>query len=544
MWAVLALVGAGMVAMVALHMRVRRHKAMDVSAAAFLLKLVDTRQPKFRWSLSAPLASALFWLRMTMLFALLLAVLTVALPALWLTQDSRSMGVWVIVDQSYSMSGRARGGGTLIEAARAEARAAIEAGFAHRRDGVQTCAFVWALGQKLSPVVEGTGRDPILADLDRVVPIPESASFALVGKTLREPARAEKDPACKPTHVVVISDQPDPRLPDAGPGETKSKRPVLLWRQVEADPANVGIAGVAANGGGMWDAGRSGSGQGGLSGVSVSLTPSPGGAPAPKVSLSGPKEGGGRYEARIEPGDSYAGDDRVAFDYVPPHSGAVDWRLAGDGAARLHLRQSAGPEAVAVESASAARAGRRRTLLVGAGYSGAPVEIGLFVNHPLLEAVNLDVFEQAGPAPAPQAVAADPGFRPLIQDKAGRVLVAVRESPKAVYVPGIPGAMSGAGVNDPKTRAAAVLFFNALRWLDDQPSRIEPDYLTPEGEVIQGGAREWTPPSGPPTLDPLTELKPVAVEGKEGWSWLWRWFVVAALAAFAAERWLAARREE
>jgi hypothetical protein len=558
----LTLTGAAMIAMIVLHMRVRRHTAMDVSAGAFLLRVADAEQPDHRWSLAAPLASVLFWLRIAALAAVLLALLSALRPQWLAGAPSSALGVWLIVDQSYSMTGRDRSGGVLIDAAKAEGRAAIDASFAKGSDRLHVCMAISGLGRTLSAPRTAFARESAKQALDEIAPLPESANLSLIERARRDLASGAASYGANPggagcaiTHIVVISDQSRKLALKSGQEDARELR--LLWRQVEADPANVGIADVTTTANPL-------SGAGGEVDVKLAVPRDmePGG-----ITVTGPDGAGlaakgavrrqgeaawarfaltqsgrqsGRYEARLEAGGSYVGDDRVGFEASAVRSLAVDWRI-GDarGAERFNLRHAPGPDAVAVVSASdfSRLQGNERALLVGEGFSGVKTEIGLFSDHPVMEAINLDVFERSGPAAAPAALAGDYDFKPVAQDKSGGVLAAVRTAPKAVYIPGLP---SGGAV-EANDRAAAILFFNALRWLTDGGVETTPVYLTPEGEVIQGGAREWIPPVGAPTRDDLAALSPEAFPTAVGR--LWRWLLIVGLALFVAERWLAPRRE-
>jgi hypothetical protein len=182
----LTLTGAAMIAMIVLHMRVRRHTAMDVSAGAFLLKVADAEQPDHRWSLAAPLSSMLFWLRMAALTAILLALLSALRPQWLAGTPAPVLGVWLIVDQSYSMTGRDRSGAALIDAARAEGRAAIDASFARNSDHLHVCMAISGLGRTLSAPRTASARDAALRALDEIAPLPESANLSLIERARRD----------------------------------------------------------------------------------------------------------------------------------------------------------------------------------------------------------------------------------------------------------------------------------------------------------------------------------------------------------------------
>lgn len=532
--AALAVLSAAFVAVIVIYMRRPLFRTVSVSVARFLADLPDPAQSRYRWSLAVPLRSPSFWLQLGVVGLLLAAVV---LESLRVTGMERMrMGVWLLVDTSYSMTVRQEGG-TRLDLARAAAEQVIGRAGAAPSGGGGVCFRVSSFDLRRAERLDSGGADSARAALAGLVPQPAGTSLSAALGAVSAPAPE----GCPITHVVVVSDQPVPAVPsDAGRS--------LIWLDIGRPAGNIGIAAVDAQRdaftGAVWQVTASVQAWGepppdaqasihDPDGRVVGVHPADWSPYGPWRVVFEPGRPG-TYRITLSPSGAYDGDDTAEVEVESGSALQVDWRLPDRQIpARLGWEAGAARPTLKVVN-DPAQAGPEPTLIVGPGYrGGAPSRVDLFADrHPVLAGVNFDVLDGAGMPPARLPA----GFRPIAADTTGNVWVAVREKPRAVFIPGLPSAGS-----TPPDNAAMLVFFNAVRWLlAGEPSAVPVRWRSPAGVVIDSPVDEGNTGGEPRSHGTLDDLVPRPAGDAP--VPLWPYLAAAASLLFAAERIHAAMR--
>jgi hypothetical protein len=523
---------AGLVGLVALYMRLPQFRTVTVSAARFLLDLPEPVTTRWRWSPSMPLRSVSFWLQLGVMALLVAAILLEAWRVTGISQTR--LGVWLLVDSSYSMATR-QGTGNRMDLARAAVEDAIRRAQAQAGKDAP-CFRLSTFNQQRTDHLDDGTADGALALLKGLTPQPVGTNLALPLAALRLPASG----GCAVSHLVVVTDRPAPSVPV---GTDRA----LVWIDIAQPVANVGISAV--------DIQRDPF-SGAVQEVAVSITAT--GTPPDDVrmTVTGPDGSNllerraewspygpwrivfepaksGTYRFALSPSGAYDGDDLAELVVDAGGQPRVDWRLA-DRSLPTRLGWALGTVNPTLKVVNdPALAGPEPTLVVGPGYHRSPAStVALFADrHPILAGVNFDVLDQAGMAAArlPQ------GFTPIAADTAHHVWIAARETPRAAYIPGLPLAGDG-----PVEKASMLLFFNSVRWLmSDGVTSAPARWLTPAGTAIDAATAEGEVGGEPVSAGSLDDLVPRAAT--DGGIPVWPWLVAAAALLFAFERAYAAR---
>jgi hypothetical protein len=545
---------AGLLAgLVALYMARPRFRRRTLSAARFLagLPVRDTR--RLAWSWSAPLAAPAFWLQLLVLALCLAAVAGAAWRATGVAPAR--LGVWLLVDTSHGMTTR-QDGADRMAAARREALSAVEA-VAARAGNAALCFRLSAFDVARRDLLGDADAPAAAAALEDLAPRPAGTDLAVIAAALRAPPAD----GCAVTHAVVVTDRPAPDPAAAVP---------VVWRDVSRPAPNLGLTGIAATRdpltGAVEAVDVTTGAWGGADATPVVAVTGPDGAavavetgPGPDPSARFVPPAPGTYVVTLAPGGAYAGDDRAVVQVPATGRLAVDWRLPdSDWPERLGWAEPGAGEApglrVIADPADAGAGGDGApavpTLVVGGGWRpGARTTVGFFAEgHPLLDMVNLDALERAGPV----AVPLPDGFAPVLLDSRGGALAAVRDDPPAALVPGLPAAVETGGGS--AGAVAATLFFDALRLLVGGSHRpigvavttaggtpvVRPEGEGETGHVPRSRGRIADIAPVPPGAGPVPQAGP-APDGADGRP-LWPWLVLAAAAVLAGERALAAAR--
>lgn len=542
-----ALILIGLVpALIAVHMARPRYRRRALSAWRFLADLPGPERRRSAFALSRPQLGLRFWLQLAVL---LLALAAVLLPGLEIAGGREArLGVWLLVDTSYSMTTR-EGDGTRLDSARGRARAAIARTF--EPDQGVACLRLSSFDLEVRDLATSSSAPVLVEAVERLAARPAGTDLRLARRALTDAA----GPDCPITHLVVVSDRPAPDFGHAEPEPESGADRRLVWLDVGGPTVNHGLADIAA----MRDpfSGR-------IETVTVAAE-SRGGSPEhpPVIMVRGPDgavmetrpvpqsgtglavrftpAGAGDHVVTLAPGGAYDGDDRAVLTIPDAAPLRVDWRLPGRDLPDRLGWDRADPQAAALRvladadanAAGALAADGPPVLVVGPGYGmGEPAPVGLFVDHPIRDLVNLDLLEQTAPAPA--ALSGD--WTAVVADAGGRIWIAARERPRAVRIPGLPA--GGDGTAD---RLAATVFFNAVHWLlRGQAGSFEPSLTTPDGTAIREFDGEGDVSGPARSLGSLDDIVPVPGDAEK--APLWPWLVLAAALVFATERILSLRR--
>lgn len=455
---------AGLIALYIINPPVRRTR---LSVSRFL-SAIPPSPTKGRLRPGRLLVAPLFWLQLLVLTALWLASWVESSP--WTRLGPRNIGLLLVLDTSASMTTQ-QGEETRMQAAQRTASDLIARSILATEGGgwcarISTFDLAW---HELSVV---QSPESALAAIAGVVARPVGTDLDQVHRKLRELAQP-RDPAqppadCPTTDIVVITDRPTPAWVD--PSTTK-------WQDIHQPVTNVGFTAIEPI-------------RNLLTGQVLELqyeitafgTPTA----ATTLTIRGPADF--VYEETITWGEQRVFQNRL----VPPQPGKYSFNLSADGVytyddtAELKI---GAPDPIRLDWQHRDRSAMERlgwqqstdnplvrvidfeqldstdttspTLVLGPGYTAAsPQLIGDFdESSPIIVDLNLDVAEEAGMVGIPQPQ----GFAPVLTDAAGKVWIATRQQPPAVYLPGPPR-----WDDDDISAFSQTAFFNALRLLLDR----------------------------------------------------------------------------
>ncbi len=533
---VLGLLFAGLLAV---HMARPRFLRRRLSSARFFKDLPPPRLAQSRLRLGKPRFTRPFLLQLLVLSLLLAAVLF--MEGSFIRGETRSLGVWVLVDTSASMS-TLQDGLTRMELARQEVGRALER-ISGQDGAVAPCLHLSTFDLERRDFMRAAGGPALRMAVDdrapRALGTDANLVFGLLGL-------AQNDPDCRITHLLVLSDLP-------APDWVFEERDIrIIWRDVGARVENQGITAIRASRNPL---------TGTIRHVDVTVTAY---GPPPRdtrLVVNGPKGNPvpdriadwrgrtwtcgfavpepGLYQLRLLPGGAYTYDDTAVIEIAPGKKISVDWQL-GDKRLLRQLGWTQSEDTPRIRVAAGPGEDRVPTLIVGNAYrqadNGTPVPIYDFIEgSPLLEDLNLDALESLG---LPQ-LSPPPNYEPVLRGREGNAWVAQRLDPPSVFVPGLP-----TGADDLTGRVSATLFFNALRWLlrerepDPVFSLTTPDRPEPGGTRLalhedEGNTYRYNHSAGD-----MDDLEPVAGEATR--VPIWPLLLAAAVLVFVLERGMAA----
>lgn len=475
--------------LVAIHMARPRFLRRELSSARFFMRLPQPRKTRSRLHIGVP--------PVTRSFMLQFLVLVLLLTALFLSQsscvgeESRGLGVWIVVDTSAGMTA-VQGGESRMDAARREVDRVLDR-VREAAGDLEVCYRLSAVDMERRDVLVSRDAGGVRRAVGALEPRTLGTDLELI-RGLFALLNDQSDTQCLVTHIVVVSDLPAP--------DWVSRREAvhIIWRDVGKKVPNIGFTGIQPSRNPLTGLVR-------RLGVEVTAYgPPPGDA---VIEVTGPDGGSvmnqvltwqddntwsggfspgipGRYRMRVSPGGSYRYDDDIVIDVGDEQKIRVDWRLAD----RRLLRQlgwvedKVAPHFVVTSRLPVKCDGS--TFVVGGGYGekrGGDQDIRDFIEgSPLIADVNLDAVESLELS----GIALPEGFSPVLRGTDGRVWLALRDDPvcPCVYVPGLP-----TGTDDVLGRFSATVFFNGLRWLLRERT-LPPLYtLTRPGALEPGGSR-------------------------------------------------------
>lgn len=448
---------------VGFHMVQPNFRDLRISAAPLLPDPPQSSAPRNRLSLSAPLLSLRFWLRLLAMLGLLAALGA----RLWtpLAGPEALGSIRIVLDVSPSMGlPDGRPDQTRMDTAVQVVEDFLTA--LERRAGQPSC---------IDLVAAGGG---VRARLDSAAaPLPDGARALASGG--QDPAALEVALAARgpglcpvaPERALIVTDRPEQRIaPSAFAG-------LHLWRQVGEPLDNTALTGAAFVGGGLGGAPGRLLIQATVFGakpqtLSVSLD-APDGARRIALRRDGLDAGGwqgeaevsaaGLYRLQLDKGGAYGDDDQLAVTLAAPEEILLDWQLPGVNApsGTRATPASAGGVLVAPYSLGQPLPPGPFVLTYPGWERGTGPNIGAFDDaHPVVQGLNFDVFERYAPALPPrlpndlQAV--------LGAERApGSAWVATRDAPRGAVVP-----MPRIG-GDEASALSLLIFFNALRWVTE-----------------------------------------------------------------------------
>jgi hypothetical protein len=461
-----------------------------VSMAHLLPSPPPSQAPKRTFSIRALVASWLFWLRLVCvaLVALALYPMTVGVA-----QDQNGPQHFrLVLDLSASMAVEHSGGALRMDAARILAQQAFAKMSALQSETPETCVDV-------AFVTGGVTVVPA-ARAERLLEVAEASAEGASVATLLSAVSLAAPNACDsiPTHAVVVSDQPpQPVPPDRFAG-------AVIWQQVGIPRDNRAIWSARVNSGYLRDASRSID----LRVASFGTVP-----PAVSATVEGPSgtslvamrldetraggwradipfEGAGTYRVTLADGGALSVDDTIVLELGPIDRIAVDWQVpdlprpqallqVGEGSTTITVAQYAGGNVPLPEGPF---------VLV---YEGWPTPrqntIGPFMrDHPILEGINLDVFERVVPRTV-EGLEID-GLASVIRPngQAG-IWIGVRDVPRGAIVPRAAGA-----ANDDVRGLSKLMFYNALSWVAQSANSVAPPpiYVTKDAQSVPNALAE------------------------------------------------------
>lgn len=489
-------------AIIAFHMVRPNTRRLRVSMSAYLEDPPASRAPRVKFSLSRPITSLRFWVRMLLALTALAAIWqNFKVPAL----DREAVtNARFVLDLSPSMDVRDAAGTRRLDLALAEVQLAS--------DWVASEAV--ALGEEICvdvALVAGAGAPRLvrLAAFD-----PEAVE---VGREGMAPSRLldafslTSERGCPSAgKAMVFTDLPQTSL-GTGFGLENT-----LWVQVGAPVFNAGIEAVEVTGGGLGgqDAtlhmratvygealdSPSVSIIGPFGTTTVDLSPDPGREGGWTAQLETPEPGDYLFE--LLDGGAYSGDDRVAVSVAELDRVSVDWRLTGfPKPAALEQVRGTGILVIPVDQLGDDLPDRSFVAVYAGFDPRSGQQIGPFLDHhPLLNGINLDAFETVAPRRAPGVLAETSDMDAVMRGGAPGTLpepwIMARDFPPSAIVPFGP-------FTDAQSRNLSFqLLANALRFA----SGLEQERALPIRYVSTGGEAVANPAFEAQTARPLAEV--------------------------------------
>lgn len=509
------------VAVLAWYMQRRAPRRVQLSFARLLPDPPENPRATPRFTIVPPVRSVPFWMH---LLAILLCITAMALEVrISSGSGQEQIGLRIVIDVSHSMS-VADDAGTRMYQALDIARQAVSSA-EEAANGGDLCIEMQAVGAIAVPV-----STAYLGDL---VARPEAGDVqALLRTALADPVD------CAITHVLIVSDLTEPVI------DPPAQAPALIWRQVGEPRPNAGITAVAYR-----------PPQLGGEPAELTLTVETfGDIPPPVLTVAGPDGtvvpslepsidrtgrflarlplvAAGDFQAHLEGGGAYDGDDRVRFSLETADRVAIDWRL--DALPPPPGTGAAGAGALVVTDLGRLDAGDSDgpVLAVYDGWrnASAKARLGAFVEDAdLFEPLNFDALEQdlptglTGPLP--------PGFYPVLQDENGAVIVARRGDPPGLIMPA-----PQLGAAERVEALSLTLFFTGLQSLTGGGEKpVSPEWIAVGGTPVSSAWKESD--TARPLTQPEAELSLRPARAPEKDVPLGPWLVVAALAAMMVER--------
>lgn len=546
------LIGLGIacIALIIIYMTRPPFKPHVVSSARFFNDLPPAKDTcHLGWG--KPLLSRSFWLQLFILANLIVALLSFQKTIA--SGETVSLGVWIIVDTSASMS-TIQGGDTRMVAARQEIDRIIAQAKEVSGD-IPPCIGLSSFDLELKHRVS-SDRDAL--DVRQAVaglePRPLGTDLTLVRALTNS-----LESGCTVSHFVVVSDLPAP----AWVADDDATR--MIWRDVGSAVDNVGFTTIQGNRHPLTGLVRE---------ITVEITafgkaPSDtklditarDGSPVFEETLAWTDDNTwqgtfsaphpGRYILRISPGGAYGYDDEAVIDVADGEAIRVDWRL-DDHSLPVQLGWLEDQEqphfhVIPHSHLQQSEAITRPILIVGSGYRQAadgPIEIlDFYEPSPLLADLNFDVAESL----AIQGITLPKELQPVLRGVDGLVWLAQRDDPPVAYVPGLP-----TGGDDNLGRFSTTAFFNAVRWLlQERPvlplytlTGPEPANLEPEGNRLALHEGEGNTARTPRSFGGIKDLRPSPASGQEKPIWpmllalaVLLFLIERGLTAFGSEKW-------
>jgi|GEM_PF-903957 len=499
-----------MALLVVLYMAQPRFKRFRLSSARFFKEMPVPRERRFRFSVSRPELSRVFWLQLLALALILLAFL-LRQRTYKATASGEGQGVWVLVDTSASMSTKQAG------KIRAELVAeSIKQTVEEANSGVKRRFRLSLFDMEVREVaLPDSTLGAVLNREDDWKPRPLGTDLA------RLRALPPPEDSFPITHLLVVTDRPAPDW------IAEVETPRIVWRDLSAPVENVGITAIQGARNPLTgrvssfrvevEASRSSASP---SGLSLAIT-GPNGRRVERAFKSWtrrersfsseveiPAETPGEYqlELNLDPEtSSYVFDDAARIKIPASGELKVDWQLPDrripdllgwkSETERPAFRVAAfGTELNPADSA----------LLIATGAAAKPDSILDFQEaHPLLTDVNLDAVETLA-LPAVELGGPGDELRPVLRRDDGKAWLAegkLAPGRGSRYVlPGLPQLTFDASDN----REAFLLttFFNATRaLLSERPPAPLYTLTTPANPVPQGTRLVLHPDEGDTTPD-------------------------------------------
>lgn len=474
-------------AMVTWHMRRPNFRDLRISASRFLPDLPQSSAPRTQITISAPLRSLPFWLRLCGYSALLLALL----PGFegTIERPTSAVGLRIILDTSPSMTVfDPQSGVTRLEHAKETARRTL-AELRKEHAPKEICDEILGV-DALTQTPTGSAEAAIAS----LQPGTHGATAKQILDALQMvPAR----PECPLTHSIVFSDLPQPA---EVPAMTR-----VLWHQIGTATPNAALTAARRRGDHFLDQTQT---------IELLITLFGTMEETPEVTISGPNGPispqlesdpeadnriiayfdlltSGNFTAMLKSNDAFALDDKVRFSVSSEPPLQVIWNASS--LAKPNWLPEAPPGAentIHIEDLSSVTPEssdtQHKTIYLYDGWSAAATarHIGPFMHeHPLMSGLNFDVFDSIRPNSISPPAA--PGFlktftSALRPEGGGLPWVALRENPRQVILP-MPSNL------DANTRNMSwLVFVNSLRWMGEDPERRIPlAWVAPDASIIQ-----------------------------------------------------------
>lgn len=552
---------AAILLLIIFYMTYPRFQRRILSSARFFSQFPPPRKKQFQFKLGK--------IQWTLPFILQLLIFILFLATLFLfnyqfkTKDSSTIGIWIVIDTSASMSTR-QDSATRIELAIEEAQKLIQT--VEKLKGIKSSCFrLSTFDMERRDIIQQGSAFQVKQVLEQIKYRPLGTDLGIIRGLLKTSITT---PSCPITHLAVVSDIPAPTW------ISDNSNMQIIWRDIGKPVDNIGFTRIQAIQNPLTGSVAQvkidiSAFNSGFKGVLIHIN-KPNGQLLKQETLNinareiqqitfEPNETG-LYSMNLSNGGAYTFDDTAAIQINQSHQIPVDWQVSGPNQGMIppyfsisgkSLQDSISPILRVVElsrlsSSIPTNWDQVPLLIIGAGYSSTSAdttpnttEISDFVeSSPLLSDINLDAIENLQLQAVPlESFPPSLQLYPVLRLTNGKIIAAQSENPLIAYIPGLP-----TQTEDVRGRVSATLFFNALRWLL-QSKEIQPLYTltspffpTPSRNRIVLHPDEGNTTRIPRSFGNIENIKPAVVSDVQ--EPLWPILLMIAALLFFTERFI------
>jgi len=521
---------------VAIHMVHQRFIVHRISSAKFFKNLPPPKQKRFFLRIGLPKLNLPFFIRLLILLLLLIAILNfekeISLGKI------KSIGLWVILDTSASMTTIEKKNITRMDIAKNTAVKAIMQ--AQKTSQNQDLNFkLSTFDMELKDILFTKDLKKIKKAINEIKPRALGTDLISVRNNMFFLQESSNDNNM--SHIIVITDLPSPTWVN------KIEKQIVIWKDIASCVNNTGITRIHSSKNIL---------SGNVQKIYIEIKSYGSSMQNRKFKIIDPDkkiqynqtininniwkksykiEKSGEYIIQILPNDAYSLDDMAIIEVPKKQIIKADWQIPDKRLLKKikWINNKKNPNIRVVSKII--KNDNTPALIIGSGYNknNKTSITGSFIeSSPLLEDINFDVVELSGIEGADLNY---DNFYPVLSGT-DKVWIAQRDNPPAVYIPGLPSVEK----DDNLYRMSATIFFNAIRWLLNKQSSkplytiTNPAYPEPYGNHLALHEDEGNTNKKTLSYNDLDNIHPIRIIDNK--SPIWPLFLMTAMILLLIER--------